>query len=68
MTCNWLKRFEFMGHRSQKNNKKHVLSFRVDETEWELLRKTSSKAGVDISTLLRESLREVLHESPQGQG
>jgi hypothetical protein len=54
-----------MGHRSQKNNKKHVLSFRVDEKDWELLRKTSSKAGVDISTLLRESLREALRASPQ---
>jgi predicted DNA binding CopG/RHH family protein len=54
-----------MGQRSQKNNKKHVLSFRVDEKDWELLQKTSSKAGVDISTLLRESLHEALRASPE---
>lgn len=54
-----------MGQRIQKNNKKHVLSFRVDEKDWELLQKTSNKAGVDISTLLRESLHETLRASPQ---
>jgi len=51
--------------RIKKNTKKHVLSFRVDESEWTLLKKTSSKSGVDISTLLRESLKEVLGASPQ---
>lgn len=53
-------------NRIKKNTKKHVLSFRVDESEWMLLKKTSSKSGVDISTLLRESLKEVLGPGPQG--
>jgi len=52
--------------RIQKNTKKHVLSFRVDESEWTLLKKATSRTGVDISTLLRESLKEVLGPGPQG--
>jgi hypothetical protein len=46
--------------------KKHVLSFRVDETEWKLLKKASRKTGADISTLLRQSLRDVLEGAPKG--
>lgn len=60
------KQREAMSSRVKKNNKKHVLSFRVDETEWTLLKKTSCQAGVDISTLLRQSLKEVLGPAPQG--
>ena len=60
------KQRETMSSRVKKNNKKHVLSFRVDETEWTLLKKTSRQAGVDISTLLRQSLKEVLGPGPQG--
>ena len=60
------KQREAMSSRVKKNNKKHVLSFRVDETEWTLLKKTSHQAGVDISTLLRQSLKEVLGPAPQG--
>jgi hypothetical protein len=52
--------------RTKKNTKKHVLSFRVDESEWTLLKKTSRKTGVDISTLLRQSLKEVLGPGAQG--
>lgn len=46
--------------------KKHVLSFRVDETEWKRLKKASRKTGADISTLLRQSLRDVLEGAPKG--
>ena len=60
------KRLDAMSSRIEKNTKKHVLSFRVDESEWTLLKKTSSKTGVDISTLLRQSLKEVLGPGPQG--
>ena len=60
------KQCEAMSSRVKKNNKKHVLSFRVDETEWTLLKKTSRQAGVDISTLLRQSLKDVLGPGPQG--
>lgn len=60
------KQLNAMSSRIKKNTKKHVLSFRVDESEWMLLKKTSSKSGVDISTLLRESLKEVLGPGPQG--
>lgn len=59
-------RCEVMSGKIKKNNKKHVLSFRVDETEWTLLKKTSRQAGVDISTLLRQSLKDVLGPGPQG--
>jgi hypothetical protein len=52
--------------RVAENPKKHVLSFRVSETEWKLLKKASRKAGADISTLLRESLREVFSAGPEG--
>jgi len=52
--------------RTKKNSKKHVLSFRVDESEWTLLKKATSRTGVDISTLLRQSLKDVLGPGPQG--
>lgn len=61
-----MQRHDTMSSRSKKNNKKHVLSFRVDETEWTLLQKTSRQAGVDISTLLRQSLKEVLGPGAPG--
>ena len=60
------KRLETLMSRIKKNTKKHVLSFRVDETEWIILKKTSSRTGVDISTLLRQSLKDVLGPGPQG--
>jgi hypothetical protein len=46
--------------RVAENPKKHVLSFRVSGTEWKLLQKASRKNGVDVSTLLRQCLNEVL--------
>jgi Ribbon-helix-helix domain len=46
--------------RIAENPKKHVLSFRVDVKEWKLLQKASRKTGVDVSTLLRQYLKEVL--------
>jgi hypothetical protein len=42
------------------NPKKHILSFRVDEADMELLKKVSRKTGADISTLLRRSLQVAL--------
>jgi len=60
------KQLETMKSRIKKNTKKYVLSFRVDETEWIILQKTSRKTGVDISTLLRQSLKAVLGPTPQG--
>jgi hypothetical protein len=42
--------------------KKHVLSFRVNDSELKLLRKMSQKRGADISTLLRQCLLEVLRQ------
>jgi len=60
------KQLDAMSSRNKKNSKKHVLSFRVDESEWTLLQKATSRTGVDISTLLRQSLKEVLGPGPQG--
>jgi hypothetical protein len=60
------KQLDAMSSRAKKNTKKHVLSFRVDESEWTLLKKATSRTGVDISTLLRQTLKEVLGPGPQG--
>ena len=60
------KQLDAMSSRTKKNTKKHVLSFRVDESEWSLLKKATSRTGVDISTLLRQSLKDVLGPGPQG--
>lgn len=46
--------------------KKHVLFFRVDEAEWKLLKKARRKTGAEISTLLRQPLRDVLEAAPKG--
>ncbi len=46
--------------RTTKTPKKRVLSFRVEEAEWAMLQKASRKTGADISTLLRQSLKEAL--------
>jgi len=40
--------------------KKHVISFRVDDSELKLLQKASRKTGADVSTLLRHYLNDVL--------
>ncbi len=48
-----------------KTPKKRVLSFRVEETEWALLQKASRQAGADISTLLRQSLKDTLGLTPK---
>jgi len=40
--------------------KKHVLSFRVSEAEWQKLQATSKEAGADVSSLLRQSLKLLL--------
>jgi hypothetical protein len=42
--------------------KKHVLSFRVSEAEWQKLQATSKEAGTDISSLLRKSLKLLLRQ------
>jgi Ribbon-helix-helix domain len=48
--------------RIAENPKTHVLSFRVNGTEWKLLQKASRKTGVDVSTLLRQGLIKVLKD------
>ena len=52
--------------RMAENPKKHVLSFRVSEAEWKQLKKASRKSGADISTLLRQSLRDVFGAGREG--
>jgi hypothetical protein len=42
--------------------KKHVLSFRVSDAEWNLLKKATRKSGADVSTLLRQGLLAVLQD------
>lgn len=41
-------------------SKGRVLSVRVSEAEWELLQNTLRKNAVDVSTLLRQGLHNVL--------
>jgi hypothetical protein len=60
------RQIEALTSKTKKDTKKHVLSFRVDESEWTLLKKATSRTGVDISTLLRQTLKEVLGPGPQG--
>jgi hypothetical protein len=40
--------------------KRHVLSFRVSEGEWQRLQNVAQQAGADISSLLRQSLNLLL--------
>ncbi len=40
--------------------KKHVLSVRVNETEWTLLQKALRGNGIDVSTVLKQGLRDFL--------
>lgn len=60
------KQLDTRSNRTPKNTKKHVLSFRVDESEWTLLKKATSRSGVDLSTLLRQTLKDVLGPGAQG--
>jgi len=48
--------------RTADHPKKHVISFRVDDLEWKLLKKASHRTGIDISTLLRSCLNDVLRD------
>jgi len=48
--------------RTAERPKKHVVSFRVEESELKLLRKLSQSRGADISTLLRQCLQDVLRQ------
>jgi hypothetical protein len=49
-----------MNRRQNTPPKKHVLSFRVSEAEWQKLQAASAEAGADVSSLLRQSLRQLL--------
>lgn len=48
--------------RTADHPKSHVLSFRVNATEWQLLVALSRKTGLDVSTLLRQTLNQALKE------
>jgi len=43
--------------------KKFVLSFRVNEGEWNQLQDASKKTGQDVSSILRQSLHSVIKET-----
>lgn len=49
-----------MNRRQNTPPKKYVLSFRVSEAEWQKLQAASEEAGADVSSLLRQSLRQLL--------
>ncbi|MBW2478306.1 MAG: hypothetical protein JRE16_08885 [Deltaproteobacteria bacterium] len=49
--------------KSQGGPKKYVLSFRINEEEWQLLQDVIKESGQDVSSLLRQSLKEVVRES-----
>lgn len=48
--------------RTADSPKKHVISFRVDDLEWKLLKKASRRTGHDISTLLRTCISAALRD------
>jgi len=52
-----------MNRRCVAGPKKYVLSFRVNEGEWNLLQNASKKLGQDVSTLLRQSLNSVIKKT-----
>ncbi len=47
-------------NRKNEHAKKHVLSVRVNETEWKLLQKALRKNAIDVSTVLKQGLRDFL--------
>jgi hypothetical protein len=49
-----------------KQPKKHVLSVRVNEAEWNLLQQARRKKAIDVSTILRNGLIEFLQTTEQG--
>lgn len=49
-----------MNRRQNTAPKKHVLSFRVSEAEWQKLQAASEETGADVSSLLRQSLKQLL--------
>jgi len=49
-----------MNRREHTLPKKHILSFRVNEAEWQKLQDASLETGADVSSLLRQSLKQLL--------
>ena len=49
-----------MNKKTKRVTKKHVLSVRIDENEWELLQNALQKSDIGISALLRQGVRKFL--------